>query len=35
MTHSQLMTSKCARVGLYVNQSAQYSFKFPQECGDF
>lgn len=32
---SQLTKSEQAQMGLCVNQTAQYSFKFPQEFGDF
>ena len=31
----QLTESERAQMGLYVNQAAQYSLKFPQEFGDF
>lgn len=31
----QLTKSERAQMGLYVNQTAQYSFKFPLEFGDF
>lgn len=31
----QLTKSEQAQLGLHVNQATQYSFKIPQEFGDF